>query len=387
MSTFYPFILPTTGAVSLSQVVQSIEYGQLILNADEKRAHVRDVLKRAKREDNPDLLGVINSIEDYLPYLLTILDGLDTRQLELVGEVPTFSWRLPMKAATQSKHIRVVEPPRVEIASFEYEKGMTILTYALAIISYGEKTLKQNQTSEKWKIITNRLMKAESVLRYLADQSIGLQPACASVIDLHPSTLSGLITMISGSLHLTIIYKSQAQESASSSLLTRVSLFAAEKFGTATQLFSSLNSGSKFNGTNGLTHWLRAARSFSIAYADKYMADSSQQKGQVGMSIAYLQNAEDALGAVEDSSKSYLQPMVGKLKGYIEDSKKRFVAENDRIAFQNVPNSKEVEGNWPSGREVVQAQPLWVPPRSLLRGVNDLVSEEESTFVEQRGYF
>ncbi|KAF5100586.1 hypothetical protein D0Z00_001205 [Geotrichum galactomycetum] len=306
-----------------------------------------------------------------------------------------------MKAATSSKHIRVVEPPRVEVASFEYERGMTVLTYALAIIAFGEKTLKQSESPEKWKLMSNKLMQAESVLRYLAEQNVGLANDIGNIPDLHPSTISGLITMVSGSLHLNIIYKSQAQGSASSSLLSRVSLYAAEKFGTASQLFSGINhSGSGSNGNkklltnllpnNGLSQWLKAARNFSIAYAEKYMADTSQQKGEVGLAIAYLQNAKEALNAVEDTSKVYLQPMAGKLKGYIDESQTLFKAENDRIAFQPIPNSSEVEHNWPSGREVVPNQPTWVPPVSLLRVQNEYSiadPQEESNNKPRREYF
>lgn len=401
MSIFYPFPLPTTGSIIFSQFINTVEHRQLVLNADEKRARLRDSLKRAKRAENPDILGVINAIQEYLPYLFTLMDGIETQAFEVINnQVPLFSWRLPMKAATSSKHIRVVEPPRVEVASFEYERGMTVLTYALAIIAFGEKTLKQSESTEKWKLMSNKLMQAESVLRYLAEQNVGLANNIANIPDLHPSTISGLITMVSGSLHLNIIYKSQAQGSASSSLLSRVSLYAAEKFGTASQLFSGSNHGGNGSNSNkklltnllpnnGLSQWLKAARNFSIAYAEKYMADTSQQKGEVGLAIAYLQNAKEALNAVEDISKVYLQPMAGKLKSYIDESQTLFKAENDRIAFQPIPNSSEVEQNWPSGREVVPNQPTWVPPVSLLRVQNEYSSadSQEESNKPGREYF
>lgn len=301
-----------------------------------------------------------------------------------------------MKAATQARHMHVVEPPRVDIASLEYEKGMVLFTYALALIAFGENTLKQSETAEKWKLIMNRLMKAESVLRYLAEQNVGMSSSCSFVLDLHPSTISALISMISGSLHLAIIYKSQAQGSASSSLLSRVSLFAAEKFGTAAQLFSgSISSSStsknkKLLGTllpnNALSQWLKAARSFSVAYAEKYMADTSHEKGQVGLAVAYLQNAQEVLSSVDDGSKGYLQPMVGTLKSLIEESQVLYKAENDRIAFQPVPSSSEVEQNWPSGREVVSVQPAWKPPQNLLR--EEYMSPQPTEqYSEQRGYY
>lgn len=396
MSLFFPFPLPTTGAVVFSQCLQSIEHRQIILNADEKRARVRDALKRAKRADNPDILAVINAIDEYLPYLFTLIDAVESQELQLLGSLPVFSWRLPMKAVTQTRHLHVVEPPRVDIASLEYEKGMALFTYALAFVAFAETALQQSESPDKWKLITSRLKNAESVFRYLADQNLGLHPSCSAVLDLHPSTISALITMISGSLHMAIIYKSQAQVSQSSSLLVRVSLFAAEKFGTASQLVSGSGGStggstskrkllSTFLPNNALSQWLKDARSFSIAYAEKYMADTSQEKGQVGLAVAYLQNAKEVLATVDDSGRN---AQTKQLKTVIDESLVLFKAENDRIAFQPVPSSSEVEQNWPSGREVVSAQPAWTPPYNLLHARDSFRSPpppEQNT--ENRGYY
>lgn len=394
MSLLYPFPLPTTGSISFSECISTIEYRQLLLTADEKRARVRDSLKRAKRTDNPDLFGVVNALEEYIPYLFTTIECLDMGELQLSSTLPSFSWRLPMKSATQSRHLHVVEPPREEVASLDFEKGMILFTYALALASFAENVQKQtSENAEKWKLITNRLMKSESVLRYIAEQGIGLTPGCSGILDLHPSTISALITLISGSLHLTIIYKAQAQASQSSSLLSRVALYAAEKFGTSTQLFSgSINSGSgskkkilgNFLPNNALTAWLKEARSFSIAFAELYMAISSQDKAQVGLAVAFTQHAKETLSSVE--STRYLQPMVDTLKSEIEEKLVLFKAENDRIAFQKVPGKDEVEQNWPSGREVVSVQPAWQPPSNLLQGHSNSHGYAEPS-TEKRGYY
>lgn len=377
-----------------SQCIQTVEHRQLLLILDEKRARVRDALKRAKRADNPDILGVINSVEEYLPYLFTVIESLETGELRLSSSVPEFSWRLPMKSAVHARH--VVEPPRVEVSSLDFEKGMVLFTYALALTTFAENVLKQTtDNAEKWKLITNRLMKAESVLRYLAEQNINLSPGCSDILDLHPSTIFALITLISGSLHLAIIYKAQAQDSQSPSLLSRVALFAAEKFGTASQLFSgsiSSGTGSKhkilatFLPNNAVSQWLKEARSFSIAFAEKYMADTSQAKGQVGLAVAYAQHAKEVLSSVDGTK--YLQPMVGSLKTVIEERLVLFTAENDRIAFQPVPSSAEVEQNWPSGREVISAQSPWNPPQNLLHardGYRSPAPVEQKT--EKREYY
>lgn len=59
MSLCYQFELPTTGNLSLSQL-RSIEHRQLLLDADSRRALVRDTLKKAKRSSTPDVIAVIN---------------------------------------------------------------------------------------------------------------------------------------------------------------------------------------------------------------------------------------------------------------------------------------------------------------------------------------
>lgn len=59
MSLCYPFALPTTGNLVFNQI-KTVEYRQLLLEADTKHALVRDTLKKAKRSDHPDIVGIIN---------------------------------------------------------------------------------------------------------------------------------------------------------------------------------------------------------------------------------------------------------------------------------------------------------------------------------------
>lgn len=64
MSLCYPFTLPTTGNLSFSQL-RTVEYKQLLLEADGRRALVRDTLKKAKRANSPDLIAIIHVREPF----------------------------------------------------------------------------------------------------------------------------------------------------------------------------------------------------------------------------------------------------------------------------------------------------------------------------------
>lgn len=62
------------------------------------------------------------------------------------------------------------------------------------------------------------------------------------MMDLSPTALNAMTTLMSGSIHLATIYKTQEQQSTSSSTLySRVAIYAAERFSTAYQMFASIN--------------------------------------------------------------------------------------------------------------------------------------------------
>ncbi|KAK9493804.1 BRO1-like domain-containing protein [Lipomyces doorenjongii] len=408
MSVIFPFQLPTTGVFSFCNCISSTERYQLLADTDVQRARVRDVLKRAKRSNIQDMLEVVKTIEDYIPYVFTIKEGLEAGDLLLDAEIVT-SWRLSLTAP----HLHLVENQRVQVPTIYFEISMTLLTYALSLLSLGEETYQIGQSEEKWKQATAHLLSAQAVLTYLSTHP--LQLGSAPPLDLHPSTLTPIIKLISGSVHLLVVYKSLSSTTSTSkpppaSLMSRISIYGLEQFSAALSLLSA-----PFQ-YDALQSWLQDAKSYATAVAQRYMAVERESKGDVGSAIAFcvaaraevkggtaaeilkhsskfLHKKPSMSGSSSSSSsgggakqKDGIQVNIRALRSELEDLEKSYRTQNDRVAFQKIPDVKEIKRNWPSGREVVAPRREWVPPKSLIDwdSAEDVV--EESSHEVKIGY-
>ena len=76
----FPFLLPTTSAISLSAFFSSTTHPSLPFAATTRRGVLRDALKRHKRlpaqARQADLPGVVTAVQDYLPALFALDAGL-----------------------------------------------------------------------------------------------------------------------------------------------------------------------------------------------------------------------------------------------------------------------------------------------------------------------
>lgn len=122
----FPFVLPTTSAFSFAAAFSCPSHPSLLRNASTYRGVVRDTLKRHKRlppESQAANLGlVMSALQDYLPYLVAVADGLSGKNA--VRVVPRQTSAQDPKQQTQGLEWRPVlvdpripgrEAPRVKI--------------------------------------------------------------------------------------------------------------------------------------------------------------------------------------------------------------------------------------------------------------------------------
>ncbi|KAK9453008.1 hypothetical protein V1511DRAFT_506242 [Dipodascopsis uninucleata] len=417
MSLVFSFALPTTGAFAFSECILSSSRYQLLSEADIHRARFRDVLKRAKRKNVQGMMEIVKAAEYYLPLLFAIRYGLENGDLYLEKEIIS-SWRLPLSG--QSNIQKVVEAPRVEKPTIYFETSMTLLTYALALLALAEETCQHSSDSkEKWKQTTAYLLKGQSVLSYLASNPLQLGSPSDVPVDLLPSTLNPIINLISGSLHLLIIYKSFAtsadsSQRMSSGLMSRVAIFGVEKFLAARALLA------KPLQNDSLVNWLQNAKCFLAGVALRFMILDNEAKNEIGIAIAFCLRAKAELKTGTFSKSSPLKSLAGSipsspsltsastslslataygnslainvklLRQDIEELEKNLRAQNDKLYFQLIPEVKQNSqlNNWPSGREVVSPNPSWIPPKSNLSWyhLDEAEGEEETGPSHQSGF-
>lgn len=197
--------------------------------------------------------------------------------------------------------------------------------------------------------------------------------------------------MIGGALHLLVIYKSlpspdSAEKPPSPSLMSRISIYALEKFSAALSLLPPSLKNDNFE------NWIRDAKLYSTAVAERFMAVERESKGDVGAAIALCMagraeikpgpailkkssrlsmpkrssSSISADGTFSGESLGDIKESMKRLRSELETMERDYRAQNDRLSFQKIPDIKDTKRNWPSGREVVAVKGEWTPPASLI---------------------
>lgn len=110
-----------------------------------------------------DWLTIVKTIEEYLPYLLSVFNCVQTDDLILRYE-PIFSWR------TSISSTRFRGPQRVDLPGLHYELASTLLTYALTLSNFAGATVQGLGSFERDRSISAEERKAkDDRLRWAAD--------------------------------------------------------------------------------------------------------------------------------------------------------------------------------------------------------------------------
>ncbi|KAJ8609054.1 hypothetical protein MRB53_039323 [Persea americana] len=135
--TSYELPLPTTGALFFSSFFResSSTEASVLTKANNCRAQLRDVLKTLKRSEQRDLLGLLKTIQDYLPAIF------DIRR-----------WTHRSDAACRAR------------ARIQYEVLFVLFTYASASTNYAI----MQETAGNYQQATEMLCKAAGIFEYLS---------------------------------------------------------------------------------------------------------------------------------------------------------------------------------------------------------------------------
>ncbi|QNQ00788.1 YALIA101S02e07008g1_1 [Yarrowia lipolytica] len=421
MSISYTGQLPTTSPLSLTQLITSDRYQQVIENADAARARVREQLKHAKKtgatEANGDIMPVIKALEEYMPHITSIVDNEGV--FRFTSQIIT-CWRLPFQSQSSMAN-------KTPLHGLSYEYIMVLFTYALALATLANQYVARDK-EDRWKHASAYISKARGVVDYLRQcrsfQIICNEPPASVPRDLSSATMSALSHMLCGASHMLILYKCDAETyldggapsagansgGFSSSLLLRTAIFARDQFETASALLgepvskrklvtslvkeksskfslskklhlrkddgspslapvSSFESNRDLSSTSSgtldsLLSWLSRARGVAEGFVFKHMAIQAYENNQIGKAVGAAYAAILQLEDVKIPQKSALYIPVTHLKETLNRHHADYKADNDRLSFEPVPSPSELAQEWPSGRQVISAQ-KWTPQTSL----------------------
>lgn len=415
----FPFALPTTSSVLLSDFFTSSTHPSLPLTATTKRSVLKDALKKHKRLPQRDQATHLPAVQDaimaYIPYVLALNTAsayrdVGTEQIDVEVVKPLeVEWRTTITATLPGR-----DPPRPKVTGLHHELAFTLssLAYDHALLArsqlrmlYGSDVLSAEQRTTAISTSMKHLLSAHSIHSYLLSLP-SVSAAKDSPVDIQPSTISALASLSLAEATLIVVtkddpyaaavadnrnenntdwmYKSPTIPKVRAHLYARICLAAAEHASQACGLLA----GGKID--EELVKYANDLRRTARAKAIRFLAINAELSGSTGEALAWLNGAKRELGltAATASAASSKGGFRGLKQSWQEKREDRKIAsskrdwgldagrleecrvvemldtkwdrENSTVNVQLVPDFEPLLRQMPSGREYHTPE-VWVP--------------------------
>ena len=413
----FPFTLPTTSTVLLSDFFLSDTHPSLPLTATTKRSVLKDALKKHKRLSPQSKATHLSSVQDaltsYIPYLLCLnvassyRDVGDERVDVEVLKPLEVEWRTTLSATLPGR-----EAPRPKLTGLHHELAFTLstLAYVHSLLArsqlkslYGATSLSPDQRTTAATTAMKHLLEAHSIHAYLLSLP-SVSAAKDAPADIQPSTISALASLALAEATLVVVskddpyasavadnrdesnrdwmYKAPTIKRVRAHLLARICLAAADH---ASQACGLLTAGRL---DDDLVKYANDLRRTARAKAVRFLAIDADLSDKTGDALAWLKGAKKELGfaaEVEDGKRKGIRGLKQSWQERREDKKvekdgewgldagrfeesrivemleAKWDKENSAINVQNVPPFEPLLANMPSGREYHTPQ-VYQPP-------------------------
>ncbi|KAK8050659.1 pH-response regulator protein palC [Apiospora phragmitis] len=391
----------------------------------------KDALKKHKRlppaSQAPNLPSIVNSLDNYIPYLLAVDAGLSQQRSlheahdEAIGvtlaSTPSIEWRPTISESAVPGR----ESARVKIQSLEYE-----LFFVLSTLGYTHSQLARaalhplyvtsgthvgaQERTAAIQTAAKHLLDAASVHDWLARRAEGrvTSPLCADIAAATARALASLalaeatlLAVLKDDPYPAVVaqnrnktdtewmYKAPDIPRVRAHLFARLCLAAADHAAQASALAKATTKGtSKLH--EGLIRYIEDLRMASRARACRFFGIDAELSGQTGTALGWLQCGLQELGHEPKEAKKGLSlsrmkkewsdkredKKVEKGSGWgadagkleearvIEMLEEKWTKMNDTIMTQTVPSPASLLSGLPSGREIHSIKPYEAPKLS-----------------------
>lgn len=416
----FPFPLPTTSSVLLSDFLASPSHPSLPLEATTRRSVLKDALKKYKRlppqSRGSGLSAVQDALTNYLPYLLALSTGsgcLDVGSESVDVEVLTplaVEWRTTLSATIPGR-----EAPRQKLTGLHHEIAFVFstLAYTYSLLArqqlsvlHGSASLSNEQRTTAISAAMKHLLDAYNVHTYLLSTP-SVSAAKDAPADIQPSTISALASLALAEAWLVVVSKDDPYAAAVAEdrnesnkdwmfkapsipkvrahLYARLCLAAAEHASTASGLLSR-SGNAKID--DDLTKYVDDLRRTARGKAARFLAIDTELSGKTGEGLAWLKGAKKELGLaveLEDGKRKGFRGLkqswqekredrraekggewgldAGRLEEarVVEMLEAKWDKENSTINVQVVPPFEPLLASMPSGRDYPKPEP-YKPP-------------------------
>jgi len=412
----FPFALPTTSSVLLSDFLESATHPSLPLAATTKRSVLKDALKKHKRlaarERAAHLPTVQDAVSNYIPYVLALnaatgFGDIGTERVDVGVKKPLeVEWRTTISASMPGR-----EPPRPRLVGLHHETAFVLstLAYTYSLLARSQlrmlheaTMLSAEQRTTAIGTAMKHLLEAHSIHKYLLSVP-SISAARDAPPDIQPSTISALASMTLAEATLIVVSKDDPYAAAvledrnesnkdwmfkapsipkvRAHLFARICLAAAEHAGQAQGLLGPRKVDAD------LVKYAADLRRTARGKAARFLAIDTELSGKTGEGLAWLEGARKELGLsveLKDGQWKSLRGLkqswqerredkrvekggewgmdAGKLEEarVLEMLEAKWDKENSTINVQLVPPYEPLLASMPSGREYHQPQP-WQP--------------------------
>nr|CAG8652038.1 10284_t:CDS:2 [Entrophospora candida] len=307
----FVYSIPTTGSISFSEFL--LDQDKLYLNgiseATAQRGRVRAVLKEANKTEGPiDYTKIIKTVDDYLPYLLAIVDCLECGQLKLKKEIGIY-----------------------------YELIFTLLTYGYTCSDWAtsiiERQTNKDEMDLKLRQAADLLRKASGIFAYITEN---ISPRWENPPNSRPldvlTEISTSLSKIALADASSIAIRKALMQQKSSSLLAKLAIGVAVEYESANGLLNSLKDPQKVCGN-----------------FRKYVSNGALfHQQRMPTNIRFIKEAREAFHQISKSKSSTLAVHASQEYTEVNDLYNSYV----RIAFDTVPSRADLQALIPGGRIV-----------------------------------
>lgn len=416
----FPFALPTTSSVLLSDYFESVTHPSLPLSATTRRSVLKDALKKHKRLSPQaraaNLPTVQDAITSYIPYLLALNTGSGYR--DVGPENVDVEVKKPLEVewrSTLSTTLPGREPPRPKLTGLHHEMAFTLstLAYVQSLLArsqlrtlYGSDVLSAEQRTATIVAAMKHLLEAHSIHNYLVNLP-SISASRDAPVDIQPSTVSALASLALAEATIIVVAKDDPWIAAVADvrnenntdwmfkapdipqkriqIFPRLCLAAAEHAANAVGLLA--HDGTK-SMDEDLVKYANDLRRTARGKAARFLGIDAEMSGKTGEGLAWLKGARKELGLTVDLEDGKRKGFRGLKQSWQERREDRKVEkggewgrdggryeearvvemleakwdrENSTMNVQLVPPFEPLLAGMPSGREY-HVPKAWDPP-------------------------
>ncbi|KAG0185744.1 hypothetical protein DFQ28_008836 [Apophysomyces sp. BC1034] len=307
-------------------------YSSEISDATAQRGRIRIALKGLKKEaqESRDYRLIINTIEDYLPYLFSIINCLEQGELKLL----------------------------------------------------------------KQKNMADALNTAAGVFQYVANEVIPKwrQPSANRPVETIKELPTALSKMALADAQSTAISKALVSSNLSKSLIAKLYIGVAGQYEMAHGLISSISGGHEVS--SDLKKYLSDGSQFYMAMAKKHLALDAYDSNKIGEALGFLRDCKADLRAVQHAglSKPHIRKSAVAARAYKEEETvnellQKYTNFNDKFSCQRVPSRQDLQRLIPSGRSVLELKRYNPPAPKFGPAKEDHSDSQTARYARDGSYF